>query len=186
METQSRYIAELRNEIYSSKTQCVNGTLMTQKHLARCEENCKKAADQSFTKFEGQMINRWERDLICHNSASNLKLFQRKTSPTRINGRRHAIVPAKFANSFGNNWYGRERHADSSVQQQAIHRRNQSIAIDRHTKVSRIDVQEITGGHFDSGLRENHTRNVPGDGQGVYGGNQRMWGIRWKSENLAK
>lgn len=58
METQSRYIAELRNEIYASKTQCVNGTLMTQKHLSRCEENCKKATEQCFSKFESQMINR--------------------------------------------------------------------------------------------------------------------------------
>jgi hypothetical protein len=58
METQSRYIAELRNEIYSLKAQTNAESMLTQKSVSQVEDNCKKSVDQSYLKFEKLLLNR--------------------------------------------------------------------------------------------------------------------------------
>jgi acetyl-CoA carboxylase alpha subunit len=50
MEQQSRYIAELRNEIYTLKSQNNAEAMVTQKSIAKVEENCKKSVDQNYEK----------------------------------------------------------------------------------------------------------------------------------------
>lgn len=58
METQSRYIAELRNEIYSLKGQSSAEAMVTQKNIGKVEENCKKSIDQSHVKYENSLMIR--------------------------------------------------------------------------------------------------------------------------------
>ncbi|KAL7029654.1 hypothetical protein ACKWTF_006305 [Chironomus riparius] len=50
MEQQSRYIAELRNEIYSFKSQNNAEALLTQKNIVKVEETCKKSVEQNYEK----------------------------------------------------------------------------------------------------------------------------------------
>lgn len=52
MEQQSRYIAELRNEIYVLKGQSSADAAVTQKSLAKVEENCKKSIELHYGKTE--------------------------------------------------------------------------------------------------------------------------------------
>lgn len=58
METQSRYIAELRNEIYSLKGQSSAEAMVTQKNISLIQESCKKAIEQNSLKHENSMIMR--------------------------------------------------------------------------------------------------------------------------------
>lgn len=58
MEQQSRYIAELRNEIYTLKGQTSAEAHIQQKNIAQFEDNCKKAIDQSNAKLENSMMLR--------------------------------------------------------------------------------------------------------------------------------
>lgn len=58
MEQQSRYIAELRNEIYGLKSQNNTEALLTQKNISKVEENCKKSVDQSYSKVENLLVNK--------------------------------------------------------------------------------------------------------------------------------
>lgn len=58
MEKQSRYIAELRNEMYSYKSQSSAETMVTQKNLEKVEENFRRAIDQNYLKFENLLLNR--------------------------------------------------------------------------------------------------------------------------------
>lgn len=58
MENQSRYIAELRNEIYTLKAQSQTETLMTQQNITKVDENCKKSVEQNYHKFETLLLNR--------------------------------------------------------------------------------------------------------------------------------
>ena len=51
MEQQSRYIAELRNEIYGLKSQNNAEAMLTQKCITKVEENCKKSIDQNYDKL---------------------------------------------------------------------------------------------------------------------------------------
>ena len=50
MEQQSRYIAELRNEIYTFKSQNNAEALLTQKNIGKVEETCKKSVEQNYEK----------------------------------------------------------------------------------------------------------------------------------------
>lgn len=52
MEQQSRYIAELRNEIYVLKGQTSAEAALTQKNLAKVEENCKSSIEEHYNKTE--------------------------------------------------------------------------------------------------------------------------------------
>lgn len=58
MEQQSRYIAELRNEIYTLKGQSSSEAMLIQKNLIKIEEGCRKTIDQNYSKFEGLLLNR--------------------------------------------------------------------------------------------------------------------------------
>lgn len=58
METQSRYIAELRNELCGLKAQKTTETILTQSSIKSVEENCKKSVDQNYLKFETLLLNR--------------------------------------------------------------------------------------------------------------------------------
>ena len=58
MEQQSRYIAELRNEIYSLKSQTNAEALMAQTSIKRSQESVKKSVDQNYMKVETLMLNR--------------------------------------------------------------------------------------------------------------------------------
>lgn len=58
MEQQSRYIAELRNEIYTLKGQSSAESMVIHKNLEKVEENCKKAVEQNFNKHENSLILR--------------------------------------------------------------------------------------------------------------------------------
>lgn len=59
MEQQSRYIAELRNEIYTLKSQTNTEALLIQKNVAKTEETCKKAVEQNYSKYETLLLNRY-------------------------------------------------------------------------------------------------------------------------------
>lgn len=58
METQSRYIAELRNEIYNLKGQSLAEAHLTQHNIGKVEESCKKAIEQNHSKFENSLMIR--------------------------------------------------------------------------------------------------------------------------------
>lgn len=58
MEQQSRYIAELRNEIYSLKGQSNADAMNMQKQVIKVEESCKKAIEQSHVKHENSLMLR--------------------------------------------------------------------------------------------------------------------------------
>jgi enhancer of mRNA-decapping protein 4 len=58
METQSRYIAELRNEIYSLKGQSSAEAMVTQKNMSLVQENCKKAIEQNSVNYENSLMIR--------------------------------------------------------------------------------------------------------------------------------
>lgn len=58
MEQQSRYIAELRNEIYDLKGQSSAETMVTQKNIATVDDNCKKVIEQTFLKHENLQMTR--------------------------------------------------------------------------------------------------------------------------------
>jgi hypothetical protein len=58
METQSRYIAELRNDIYSLKSQTNAEAVMAQNAITRVEESGKKATDTNYLKVETLLLNR--------------------------------------------------------------------------------------------------------------------------------
>lgn len=58
MENQSRYIAELRHEIYSLKGKSNADTMITQTNLEKVEKNCKQAIDQSHVKYETSLMLR--------------------------------------------------------------------------------------------------------------------------------
>lgn len=58
MEQQSRYIAELRNEIYDLKGRNNVETSVAKNNAIRLEECCKNAIDQNYKKYEGLLITR--------------------------------------------------------------------------------------------------------------------------------
>lgn len=58
MEQQSRYIAELRNDIYSLKSQTNAEAVMAQNALTRVEDSNMKAIDQNYLKVETLLLNR--------------------------------------------------------------------------------------------------------------------------------
>lgn len=58
METQSRYIAELRNEIYTLKGHAQTEAILHQQNMVKVEESCRKSIDQSYNKFETLLLNR--------------------------------------------------------------------------------------------------------------------------------
>jgi hypothetical protein len=58
MEQQSRYIAELRNEIYGLKAQNTTDANQTQLNIGIFENNCVKAVDQNYSKVETLLLNR--------------------------------------------------------------------------------------------------------------------------------
>jgi hypothetical protein len=58
MEQQSRYIAELRNEIYSLKGQSKTEAILSQQNMVKVEESCRKCVDQNYLKFETLLLNR--------------------------------------------------------------------------------------------------------------------------------
>ena len=58
MEQQSRYIAELRNEIYNLKGISNAEAMVTQKNISKVEDNCKKAIEQNYVKHESSSMLR--------------------------------------------------------------------------------------------------------------------------------
>lgn len=74
MEQQSRYIAELRNEIYNIKGQNATEAIVTQKNISKVDESCKTAIEQSYLKYENSLIMRdkHQRDF----SDNIVKMFQ--------------------------------------------------------------------------------------------------------------
>lgn len=58
MEQQSRYIAELRNEIYGLKSQNNAEAMLTQKGITKVEDSCKKSVDQMYAKLENLVLNK--------------------------------------------------------------------------------------------------------------------------------
>lgn len=66
METQSRYIAELRNEIYNLKGQSTAEVMVTQKNMSLVQENCKKALEQNSLNYENSLMirDKQQRDLF--------------------------------------------------------------------------------------------------------------------------
>lgn len=58
MEQQSRYIAELRNDIYNLRGHTSKETIGTQKTIAKFEETCKANIEQTFYKHEATMMLR--------------------------------------------------------------------------------------------------------------------------------
>lgn len=58
MEQQSRYIAELRNEIYSFKGQSKAEGIVTQQNMVKIEESCRKSVEQNYSKYETLLLNR--------------------------------------------------------------------------------------------------------------------------------
>lgn len=82
METQSRYIAELRNEIYSLKGQSSAEAMVTQKNISLVQESCKKAIEQNSIKYENSLMMRekQQRDLF-----ENLVQMFQQMSRNQIN-----------------------------------------------------------------------------------------------------
>ena len=74
MEQQSRYIAELRNEIYVLKGQATTEAVLTQKAIEKIEDNCKKAIEQNYIKHEssGMLRDKKQREL----SENIVQMFQ--------------------------------------------------------------------------------------------------------------
>lgn len=69
METQSRYIAELRNEIYNLKGMSSAESMVTQKNMNKVEENCRKAIEQNYLKHENSNLmlrDKYQRELSEH------------------------------------------------------------------------------------------------------------------------
>lgn len=58
MEQQSRYIAELRNEIYDLKGRNNAETIVAKNNAIRLEECCKNAIEQNYQKYEGLLQTR--------------------------------------------------------------------------------------------------------------------------------
>lgn len=58
MEQQSRYIAELRNEIYNLRGHTTKEAVATQKNIVKFEDTCKTTIEQTFCKQEAAMIMR--------------------------------------------------------------------------------------------------------------------------------
>lgn len=58
MEQQSRYIAELRNDIYNLRGHTSKESVATQKNIAKFEETCKTNIEQTFYKHEAAMMMR--------------------------------------------------------------------------------------------------------------------------------
>lgn len=77
MEQQSRYIAELRNDIYSLRGHTSNETIVTQKNIAKFEETCKTKIEQTLYAQESKMAMRdkYNREI----SEQNLSLLQQIT-----------------------------------------------------------------------------------------------------------
>ncbi|KAG5682853.1 hypothetical protein PVAND_012175 [Polypedilum vanderplanki] len=75
MEQQSRYIAELRSDIYSLKSQTNAEAVMSQNLITRVEESGIKAVDQNYSKVETLLLNR-EKHNQRELTESIMKLFQ--------------------------------------------------------------------------------------------------------------
>ena len=58
MEQQSRYIAELRNEIYDLKGRNNAETNAAKNNAIRMEECCKKAIEQNYQKYDLLLLTR--------------------------------------------------------------------------------------------------------------------------------
>lgn len=74
MEKQSRYIAELRNEIYTLKGQCTADAHISQGGIKMVEDNCKKVIEQNFIKHESTQMLRDKR--IGELSENIIQMFQ--------------------------------------------------------------------------------------------------------------
>ncbi|CRK91082.1 CLUMA_CG004770, isoform A [Clunio marinus] len=86
METQSRYIAELRNEIYDLKASNVAEAMVIDHKLDTVEEQCKKTIEQNFVKFENSLMMKDKREI----TESIMQLFQ-QLSRTQLNGIETAV-----------------------------------------------------------------------------------------------
>lgn len=74
MEQQSRYIAELRNEIYTLKGQSIAEAHISQGSIKKVEESCKKTIEQNFIKHENSLILR---DKVTRDLSENIiQMFQ--------------------------------------------------------------------------------------------------------------
>lgn len=74
MEQQSRYIAELRNEIYALKGLANTEAVATKKAIVKVEENCKKAMEQNYLKHENSSMVREKKQR--ESSENIIQMFQ--------------------------------------------------------------------------------------------------------------
>lgn len=154
METQSRYIAELRNDIYNLKGQCTAEAMVTQKNISLVQESYKKAIEQNSLNFENSLIlrDKQHRDLF-----ENLVQMFQQISRNQSNAMESAVkenlmkicTNKGFVESVGQSMLG----GVQKTLEQSFRKSLEETMIPAYQKITNHMFQEM-GTAFTSGTKE--------------------------------
>jgi hypothetical protein len=154
METQSRYIAELRNEIYNLKGQCSAEAMVTQKNIGLVQEGCKKGIEQSSLNFEKFLMlrDKQQRDLF-DNLVQMFQQISRNQSNTIESAVKENLMKIcsnkGFVESVGQSMLGGVQR----TLEQSFRKSLEDTVIPAYQKITNQMFQEM-GNAFTSGTKE--------------------------------